>query len=840
MSINIDGGLPSLDSSELYSVEGSGIASSFSFSASQEPALSYSDGTAVTLVFSDSQGCSVTFNSEGPVTVIQADIGDPCFDGCGAPGSLDEHYDCPPLGLERIEVEYTMICNDETCNFVLALNFIGGLPGIDSTEVYSVVGTGLFPPVSLLSNDTLFLELPEGTLVDLSISDTHGCQKSWSSNGPMTCYSSNHCGCSLVPGTTCNENVELFGIYSVFCACVPCESLGLCESEQKQYFGPRKTDTYSQATAFDLADFNNDGALDIVACSVIDSTIVLLYNDGQGNFVDTLLLKSGRRFHSIHLSDLDNDGDKDIVFGSGKINPHNINELGFYLNDGGVFFGEAEILDTNDSNTFKNLRTLDLNGDGNLDIAASSTSTGAQAADQFRFYARGDDGSYSETQDLVDVFLDMKTTDFVDLNNDGFLDVIGYSEDLGGIVYYPSNNGSFEDHVIILPSIISPKRLLSRDLNEDGLKDLLLGYSTGLVHHLNDGQENFSGERVIASGMQINDIVATDNNGDGDLDLITTGGFSDGFPGGVSFFGFYRNDSQGNFSQARLLSTLPRNFHNLTCGDLDGDEDLDLLFSENTYGPIFWRENNPQTPQAGFEFVKCSNEIINSSIVSYFPDMAIQWYMEDEDGNVSSSNTVHPEFDYSELGNFLIVLEMCNEGGCDTITQEIEVTKLIDFHIPIEGEVGEEIEFSDGSTGFTNWTWTFGDGAVSLEQSPSHIYEQAGLYSVDLFLTDSTQVDCTFHQTQEIEIFGGVGIEGNDLAQFEIWPNPSFNFVIVETTNFDNWNYELIDANGSAVLNGSFTGQTKKLTTSNIASGIYFLSVKGTSQSILKRLIVLD
>jgi hypothetical protein len=44
-----------------------------------------------------------------------------------------------------------------------------------------------------------------------------------------------------------------------------------------------------------------------------------------------------------------------------------------------------------------------------------------------------------------------------------------------------------------------------------------------------------------------------------------------------------------------------------------------------------------------------------------------------------------------------------------------------------------EVQFSDTSTGdIISWRWSFGDGKTSSEQSPRHIYERAGVYSVTL------------------------------------------------------------------------------------------------------------
>ena len=54
---------------------------------------------------------------------------------------------------------------------------------------------------------------------------------------------------------------------------------------------------------------------------------------------------------------------------------------------------------------------------------------------------------------------------------------------------------------------------------------------------------------------------------------------------------------------------------------------------------------------------------------------------------------------------------------------------------------GTQVTFTDASTDIgddiISWAWDFGDGNTSNEQNPTHDYQQAGLYSVSLTVTDS-------------------------------------------------------------------------------------------------------
>ncbi len=71
---------------------------------------------------------------------------------------------------------------------------------------------------------------------------------------------------------------------------------------------------------------------------------------------------------------------------------------------------------------------------------------------------------------------------------------------------------------------------------------------------------------------------------------------------------------------------------------------------------------------------------------------------------------------------------------------------------PAIGPVPLRVQFSDQSTGYpASWSWSFGDGATSLEQNPIHTYQAQGSYTVSLTVKNEAGSD-TVTETDHITV----------------------------------------------------------------------------------------
>ena len=115
------------------------------------------------------------------------------------------------------------------------------------------------------------------------------------------------------------------------------------------------------------------------------------------------------------------------------------------------------------------------------------------------------------------------------------------------------------------------------------------------------------------------------------------------------------------------------------------------------------------------------------------------WYWSFGDGATSTNeNPVHT---YTTVGSYAVSLGASNTAGSNTSTipAYINVSNVISppvssfFTNTKTGTVPLSIMFEDTSTNSPDyWQWSFGDGALSSAENPTHTYIQSGTYTVTL------------------------------------------------------------------------------------------------------------
>jgi RHS repeat-associated protein len=289
-------------------------------------------------------------------------------------------------------------------------------------------------------------------------------------------------------------------------------------------------------------DLNRDGLSDILRTSRTGARVWL--NNGEDGFSESYELAellSILGTENAKLLDVDGDRIVDLV-GTGLYPKY---FKGGIKNESGEFGFDPDPISIHAlpeySINAKNVKTLDLNGDGRLDILA-------REPDHFKSFVSSASGSWDRAQDLdinTQAFnLGSPYSFFGDMNGDGLTDLVFMGLDH---VFFlaAKGDGSFSapavmehennDRLIIELALSSKYKFVS-DVNGDGLSDLMVTGPDSVSFALNRGDGSFSEIRRFfnihnsAEGpfdVRGLNISMADLNGNGTSDLVWMNEFYD-------------------------------------------------------------------------------------------------------------------------------------------------------------------------------------------------------------------------------------------------------------------------------------------------------------------------
>lgn len=278
-----------------------------------------------------------------------------------------------------------------------------------------------------------------------------------------------------------------------------------------------------------LVDLNNDGYLDILATAYNNDRLVWFTNDGAGNFlVQNVISNSVSGASGIDVGDINNDTFIDVA-----VTAYDSGEVIWYSNNGtGTFTLETEKIDnTLSAPGVVNLKDID--GDGDLDALVVTAVYSGDVVEIFRNNLVPS-GTVSFTKDAISVAtgkVGMFSATFEDIDGDTNLDIlateVSYGNGPTGNLYWFEDNGSGFTETVFTTSINNPALALFKDLDNDGLKDIVLSSGktnagNDIVWFKNNGSGSFAAEEVIdATQSQAFVYAIEDFDADGDLDIAS-------------------------------------------------------------------------------------------------------------------------------------------------------------------------------------------------------------------------------------------------------------------------------------------------------------------------------
>ncbi|NQZ08413.1 MAG: VCBS repeat-containing protein, partial [Algicola sp.] len=283
-----------------------------------------------------------------------------------------------------------------------------------------------------------------------------------------------------------------------------------------------------------VADFNNDGLLDIFFVSEDDQVNELFLNQGDGTYVDaSTRINFGGISNAVVAFDLNNDGAMDLIIG-------NVGQLAVLINDGSGFFSnETQTRFSLDSYRIQGLTLADVDNDGDLDLLTADERRN-------RIFINDGDGFFTdETSGRVpNVEDETREVITADIDNDGDLDI--YYANVTFLTNYAANNR------------------------------LLLNNGAGVFEEVtsqlstNPGENNFSATFVELTGDDTPDLIVPSSNV---------------FGNEAGSYAIYANDSTGRFIKANLATALPEgNGFDIATADFNNDGKMDMYLCNRSTG----------------------------------------------------------------------------------------------------------------------------------------------------------------------------------------------------------------------------------------------------------------
>ena len=342
-----------------------------------------------------------------------------------------------------------------------------------------------------------------------------------------------------------------------------------------------------QQSAMAWGDVDDDGDLDLAISGQNrsgDAQTLFYSNTGGSLQIDTEAGLPAIRSGDVAWGDYDSDGDLDIAltgedtFGNRRALLYAFEPSGFALIGQFPHVSESSV------------DWGDYDNDGDLDLAIMGQSddvlNGRQQSYTRVFANDGQGGFDMADVDLVGV--NNGEVVWADYDGDGDLDlsVSGQSADASELVIYINESAQLSDAQLGFDGLASSD-LAWGDYDGDGDLDLAVGgiSSTGLRTevYVNDGNGDFISINASFTGIQGGDIVWGDYDNDRDLDLVIVGNDGSG-----AILQMYENtlgrvgaDSPFVLDNAGLQGL---DFSSVALVDIDGDGDLDLVSSGSTGG----------------------------------------------------------------------------------------------------------------------------------------------------------------------------------------------------------------------------------------------------------------
>ena len=356
---------------------------------------------------------------------------------------------------------------------------------------------------------------------------------------------------------------------------------------------------YTYPFGLAAADLDGDGDLDLTSADALPHNDLYWFeNDGKGGFKKHFIQRDDPdRLERHAIGDIDKDGHPDVV-----IVKNLFGDLLWFKNSGKPADGKLwkrHVITNKKLRGAYDVALADYDGDGDLDVAASSWSL----SNNFAWFEN--DGTPADGEWKMRIIeADLPETRMMraaDIDGDKDLDLVGTARRKPLVVWYENTGkpatAGWKKHVIDDKSL-GPIHGEAVDMDHDGDLDVLMAFGMGFTKkpeaeqvawYENDGTPADGDWKMHVIQKNVSgafEAAAADLDGDKDLDVVVTVWNS---PGRVVWFE-NGGDPKSDWAMHVIKDKWPR-ANQVIISDLDGDGRLDIAAcaEHGSYELRWWR-----------------------------------------------------------------------------------------------------------------------------------------------------------------------------------------------------------------------------------------------------------
>lgn len=354
---------------------------------------------------------------------------------------------------------------------------------------------------------------------------------------------------------------------------------GNIQHNQRQIIYQNLQANFTSNYEISCADLDNDGLKDIIVISGFEDKLFWFKNLGNFNFSSSIIINSSIDNPKAVISqDIDNDGDNDIIVG--LFNDKNVS---LFINNGSGVFSSQQIIYTLNSG-INSIVMKDLNNNGYLDIISGQN-------DGSIYWVKNIDGTnFSAPIYITGIAYDGTGFDFIDINNDSYLDIVFSSNYEDKLRYLLNLNGNtFSTSLVSIDNnIFDPYQVKTFDFDGDGDLDILVStfLNDKIGWYQNNGNGTFSSLIQITNNIfNPKEFIIADLNNDGAFEIICSS-----YENNVAQsqkLSIFEKDILGNYNE-NIVNYYFGAVNTVKIADLNNDGNNDII---SGFSSILWNEN---------------------------------------------------------------------------------------------------------------------------------------------------------------------------------------------------------------------------------------------------------